>query len=450
MRTTLLVSMVVGVVGCGHGIPGPTDDMAGDMSVSDDMSVSGDMTIPDDAQHLVTYTMFAMDYAKEICAHYMKCGQLDVGQTDACIERNLKHLGWDEDVEIMKGRVSVNELQCLDALKNARCDNSDSAAWQSRCVTFLHQPHQPNGATCLAGVECTSGLCKHGGSDGGAAGVMQVTGCAGTCAPTLALGDQCRLSSDCGSTAYCDPGTGVCTHTPALNEVCAGFCQFGLLCPSFPAALPAHCIVPTMQTMLDGDCDPIQGVTTPTPPCPAAMYCQVQYSGATAVGGKCKMKVAADTACDPKNDGAYAFAESQCADGTTCHSLTGVAGSETCHAFGALDGDCVSFGGTTSSCKQGLWCDTTTTPGKCKAFVVNGGSCPNSSARCGSSLPGQATCIDDTSAGGTTYTCQPAKNFGAACKPGIEDSLCAASDNAGSTYCAPTGGGTGTCAPKCF
>src|SRR5438445_5120750 len=112
MRNTCMTLLVVGVVGCGHGIPGPTDDM----SITNDMAVP-DMSIPDDAQKLVTFTQFALDYAKALCAHYMTCGMLDAAQTDACIERNLKHLGWDEDVEIMKGRVSVNELQCLDAIK---------------------------------------------------------------------------------------------------------------------------------------------------------------------------------------------------------------------------------------------------------------------------------------------------------------------------------------------
>ena len=211
MRNTWLVLTLasMGVVGCGHGIPGPSDDM-GDMSVTDDMGMP-DMVIPDDAQKLVTFTMFALDYAKELCAHYQKCGQLDAAQLDACIERNIKHLGWDEDVEIMKGRVSVNELQCLDAVKNARCDNSDSAAWTGRCQQFLHVPHQADGATCLAGVECMSGFCKHGGSDGGAAGVMQVTGCLGTCAPTLAVGQQCRLATATAAPRpICNGGTGLC------------------------------------------------------------------------------------------------------------------------------------------------------------------------------------------------------------------------------------------------
>ena len=81
--------------------------------------------------------------------------------------------------------------------------------------------------------------------------------------------------------------------------------------------------------------------------------------------------------------------------------------------------------------------------------MANGAACTGTNV-CGSALPGQLTCIDDTTFGGPTTTCQPAKNFGAACKPGIEDSLCAGSDNANSTYCAPTGGGGGTCTPKCF
>src|SRR5439155_4567045 len=114
---------------------------------------------------------------------------------------------------------------------------------------------------------------------------------------------------------------------------------------------------------------------TPTPPCSATMYCQVQYSSGTPVGGKCKVKIASGMPCDPKNDDGYNFAENQCVDGTTCYT-TGVAGSETCHAFGSLDADCKASFGTLSTCKQGLWCDTTTSPGKCKAFLSNGTACP--------------------------------------------------------------------------
>ncbi|HWE29779.1 MAG TPA: hypothetical protein VHB97_17335, partial [Polyangia bacterium] len=127
MRSKLLLSLfAVGVVGCGDHNPGPPGQ---DLSVEMDMSGAVDMSIPDDAKTIVTFTMFAQDYAQALCAHLMTCGQLDSAQLSACLENNLLHTGWDQDVEIMKGRVQINELQCLAALNIARCDSSDVGAW---------------------------------------------------------------------------------------------------------------------------------------------------------------------------------------------------------------------------------------------------------------------------------------------------------------------------------
>jgi hypothetical protein len=179
MRSTLLLSIfAIGLIGChDHGIPMGGDDMT---AANDDMSVGMDMSmIPDDFRKDVSYTMFAMDLAQALCAHYLACGQLDAAQMPQCIERNLRHTGWDQDVEITKGRMSINELQCLAALNSARCDFSDSGAWSTRCLQFLYTGHQQNGQTCIAAAECVSGFCQHAGSDGGMS--EQVTGCPGVC-----------------------------------------------------------------------------------------------------------------------------------------------------------------------------------------------------------------------------------------------------------------------------
>src|SRR5262249_22857095 len=109
MRSTLLLSLISvlslaisGYSGCAHGLP--LSDMGeADMAVPLDMS-----GIPDDFKKLVTFSMFAQDYAEALCSHYMACGQLDAAQMPACIERNLRHTGWDQDVEIMKGRMEIN------------------------------------------------------------------------------------------------------------------------------------------------------------------------------------------------------------------------------------------------------------------------------------------------------------------------------------------------------
>jgi hypothetical protein len=453
MRSTwlcfALLSAAVG--GCGDDTMAPPSK---DMSVGDDMTVP-DMGIPDDAKKLVTFTMFAQDYAQHLCALYMKCGQLDAAQMAACIERNLQHTGWDQDVEITKGRMEINELQCLDALDQARCDFSDAVAWQSRCQQFLYVPHQANGASCLASLECTSGYCRHAGSDAGVGG--QATGCPGTCADPNPPGGTCRLDSDCQANYFCDNGQ--CSKLAALNEACQAvfasapdttkpLCQFGLNCPTFPSTMPAKCVMPT-QANLNGACDPYQGLLASTPPCAAGAYCQVQYDASSMpTGGVCKMKLAAGADCNPNNEGSFVdFGNSQCADGTLCFKLPSQA-KATCQPYGSANDDCFPFSGTVSTCKQGLWCDYNGTK-KCKPLLADGQACAENRL-CPSALPQQLTCIADNADAGGQMTCQPAKSFGATCIPGFEDSLCAPTDFPSTSTCVPTGGGSGVCAPKCY
>jgi hypothetical protein len=470
MRSTLLLSALsLFVAGCGdHGLPGDHD-----MAVADDLSgVLEDMPPPDDARRFVSFTTFAQHLAETQCAHYMTCGQLDASQMNACIERNLRKTGWDQDIEIMKGRMEINELQCLDAIKNARCDLADVSYWTTRCNQFLYQPHQADGAACLSNSECANGFCQHAGSDAGM--FMQVTGCPGTCAPARKPGEACRQNPDCASDSYCDRfGTHVCIKAAALNQDCSATgCAFGLMCPTFPAAMPPTCVLPVTQKTLHGACDPFQGALTPTVACDPGMYCQLQYTAGAACtgaagdcaspagsfcdvgagtcqipsGGKCEMKLAAGATCDPNNTGSYSFVDSQCADGSYCYQLTGQT-NPTCQAFGSVNGACVKTGGTVDTCKVGLWCNVLAgTQGTCQAWFSDGQTC-DTSAHCPASS--QNVCIADNADAGANTTCETSRSFGAVCTPGFEDTLCAQSDLPGSTYCAAAGS-SGVCAPKCF
>jgi hypothetical protein len=472
MRSTLLLCLSsVLVVGCGdHNLP-PGQDMAAPEDLS---GVVQDMPPADDQRQFVSFTMFAQHLAETLCAHALACGQLDAAQMSACIERNLRGTGWDQDVEIMKGRMEINELQCLDAIKNSRCDLSDVGYWSTRCNQFLYLPHQASGSACLSNDECTTGFCQHGGSDGGMA--EQVTGCPGTCAAPKGTGVTCRQTSDCASDSYCDRfGTQTCLKSAALNEDCtAKPCQFGLACPTFPATLPKRCVLPATQTTLHGACDPFQGASTPTPACGAGMYCQLQYTtgaactGATGdcasppgsycdttagmcqnpSGGKCESKIASGANCDPNNTGSYTFVDNQCIDGTTCYKLAAQA-SPRCQTQGSLSGACVKLGGSIDTCKVGLYCNAApaATEGTCVTWFADGQTCDTSS-HCPSSSA-QNVCIVDNPDAGANTTCEVTRSFGKACTPGFEDSLCAQSDLPGSTYCAPTGS-SGVCAPKCF
>lgn len=471
MRSTFLLSaLALAVGGCGdHGLP-PPEDMS--MAV-EDMSAELDMGIPNDAKKTVTFTTFAQDFAQALCAHYMACGQLDAAQLNACIENQLRHTGWDQDVEIMKNRVEINELQCLDAVNHSRCDNSDINAWSTRCLQFLYTGHQANGAACIADVECTSGYCQHAGSDAGIA--EQVTGCPGVCAAPKATGAPCRLATDCASDSFCDTvTTNQCQKLAALNEQCTNnflgigsgpACQVGLNCPSFPPTMPPTCSVPSTKTAVGDDCDPFQGVSTPTPACASGMYCQFQYTATTTActaggsecnptswcntttgfcqdlsGGKCATKLAAGADCDPNNDSFSSFVNDQCADGTVCAQI-GTATKYTCTALGGANADCVDD----TNCKFALYCSG----GKCTPWISDGQACDPNAPFCMSETQQNVCIADNADAGGAT-TCQVTKNIGGACNPGFEDSLCEPSDLPGSSTCVPNGSGGGTCAPKCF
>ncbi len=471
MRSTLLLSVLaIGVVGCGdHGLPGGDMAMGEDMSANADMT-STDMSIQGDAAVYVTFTMFATDLAQAICAHEMMCGRLDAAQMAACVERNTPHTGWNQDVEITKGHLEINELQCLAAVQSSACDGSDSAARFSKCLQFLYVPHVASGSPCVANEECVAGYyCQHVGSDAGMP--SQVTGCPGTCVPVQGTNQPCRLSTDCASDSYCDDiTTHTCLKLSAAAAACTNLfgngsgppCQFGLTCPSF-AASPT-CVTPTTQMTVGGACDPFQGQQAPVLPCAPGMYCQVQYTATTTActgapgdcgailggycnttsgfcqkpsGGKCENRVASGAQCDPNNEGFFSFAESQCVDGTTCYKA-GTQTVTTCQAFGSANANCTTDG----NCKTGLYCSG----GKCTPWIADAQACTSSSMFECAAGP---NCVADNADAGTFTTCQQQKNAGAACNPGFEDALCANADLVGTSYCQPSGA-SGVCAPKCF
>lgn len=467
MRSICLGFAIVAVVGCGDTGIKIGNDMSmvvpNDMSAIEDMA-STDISIPDDARTFVTFAMFALHYAQHVCAHKMSCGQLDAAQQAACIERVIPHTGWDQDIEIMKGRMMINEAQCLAAVDSSRCDNSDSDAVANKCIRFLYQPNQTDGASCLAGKECTSRRCAHAVPDSGTS--FQPTGCAGTCAPPLNIGAACRLGDDCGTMAYCHPQNKTCTALATTGQACvAPFsptadytkppCTYGLNCPTF-SSTPSTCVTPTTQTTLHGPCDPYQGSITPTPACGPGMFCQLTYNGATPNGGTCEMKIASGMACDPRNEGSFGFqglrADNQCADGTYCFQLAGQANA-TCQALGSASAACHQYFANFDTCKFGLYCNVVpaTSDGTCVPWIADGQPC-DTNAHCASSGINQAVCIAANADAGTFKTCQVGKNFGATCDPAFENTLCAPSDNSTPTqsaYCAPAGS-SGICQPACF
>lgn len=455
MRTTSLAALLcVGVVGCHHhGLP-PGDagvDMAIDMAV-EDQGIS-DMTSGDGSAKIVTYRMFAADYAQAYCAHLMTCGRVDAAQLALCVENYTFPKGWDIDSEILKNRLEINELQCLEALSSSRCDGSDNHAWQTRCLRYFNIPHQGNGAACLGDEECMSGYCKHSLTDAGTA--EQNPGCPGTCAQPDPVGAACISNKQCGPNAHCDETSHQCKAFPGLGEACdrAIGCQPGLLCPLYGAT--PKCEAPTTQTKVGGPCDPLQGIFTDMPSCAAGMYCQLQYDTSMPpqnIGATCQPKFAKNDSCesaDPSKSyvGVYGFTQNQCEDGTRCYSTNGSA--PTCQPYGSANDACKP-----GTCKEGLYCDQPSggSSGTCKPLIADGEACSPTSNACASyrAVSFQQTCLVADPDAGTNTTCGTPKWFGDSCLPAYESALCApASGVPGSAYCSPTTGGKGVCAPKC-
>jgi hypothetical protein len=462
MRSTWLVFVVLGSVasgcdGCGgNGLPPPGNDLA----APSDMGYG--VQPPDLSSKKVSFTQFAADYAQTLCAHYLACGQLDQAALDRCIEKNTRKIGWDEDTEIIKGRMEIDEALCLNALHNARCDNADTTAWTDKCFNSLFIPHQAAGMVCLGDSECINGYCAHSTVDGGA--TLQPTGCPGKCTAFKLAGAVCASDIECGLDSVCDVPMGAtdgvtkCIKNFAVGDPCDPNSVAKVACSPQTSYCPLfgtgqHCAGAATQTQLHGPCDPNEYQSS-APACGAGMYCKVAAGGTSAT---CETKIASGQPCD-STDPTFNFDlfDDPCVDGTFCYDatvddITTTAG--TCQAYGGANDPCKRFTATASTCKQGYFCQLVANKqhiGTCQLLLLDDAACvPGQSNTCASSSNVVGTCVDNYPDGGTQTTCQPIKGFGVACLPGVEDVLCAPADAPGTAFCSvtPTGG---VCAPKCF
>lgn len=448
-------------VGCGDDDTGGSSkdmshplDLASqppDLSAAQDLSGTVDMPIAG-----VTWAKFSLDYAQARCQHFLSCGQVDAAQMNTCITQNLQLTGWDVDTEIAKGRVVINETQCIQAVNASRCDGSDSGEWQLRCSTLLYEPMQANAATCLSGVECTSTYCAHSNNSAGTA--PQPDGCPGMCAAVKAPGATCQTDEQCGVDAYCDSGaTNVCIAYLGAGDACgAGVpCHPGTTyCPIFGTQT---CQAPVTSGAQGDPCDLLQAIAS-VPPCQAGLFCKVNDA---ANGASCQPKVAAGQPCNGNAtlsaDGLDGL-DDQCVDGTACFSFdqdnTNSAG--TCVSLGGLGDQCKLITATHGSCKIGFLCQAPTGSlvGTCVALLPDGQSCAQNDVCAAYSDVLPTVCIADNADAGTATTCQSAKSFGDSCVPGFQDALCwPAADPTPtvpqSSKCTPTSNGNGVCAPIC-
>jgi hypothetical protein len=443
-----LVGLALTASGCPNN-PVGLPDLAGqnnDLSVqldmsSSDLSGAGDMTMlpPDLSTGMVTFSKFQIDLANAKCAREVVCGQLPSDATSLanCFDVRYAPPSFDLDTEIAKGRIEVNEAQCLAAVGNQRCDHSDVGFISARCGNSgtLLVPHQTVGGACIVDAECISGYCAHGNTD---AGTLQPSGCLGMCAAFKTTGAACVGNVECNAVIATCTGN-MCTPRSDANQACTlpNNCKAGLYCPSFSQT--PTCQMPAMQMMTNGPCDPLQGQFTTTPPCALGLYCQLQYAdgGSTPIGATCQPKVASGNPCKPTDvngGGNFNFLalDSPCQDGTSCFT-TGAPGTETCQPLGTANATCSA---SETSCADTYSC----TAGHCVSKVATGSPCPTvgTGNQCASNSCGVAT-----SDAGSAGMCVTRKGFGASCQPGVENALC------GADQCTPAGGGGGVCTPRC-
>lgn len=423
---------VAAMVGCGDDVVVHTDGPPADLSVVD-LAGTVDLTIPEDHRVIVNATQFNMDLASAICAHLMMCGRLIAANMQACIEANTPKLGFDENTEISKGRVQINEAQCLAAVMGARCDNSDlGGVFLGKCAKLLNLPMQPSDGTsqCLVGLECVNGYCAHGKADAGTA----PEGCPGVCTPFKNLSDACGSDTECNqSVAFCDTGTNKCAAKGGAAATCTdlGHCRDGLYCAGYftNIASPSGTCTMASGSGNSGDaCDTIQDLYTDFPTCGTGLYCK-PATGAPPyeTRGTCAAKIASGMPCTAPT-GFNAAVENPCVDGTGCFQTVGQT-MATCQPFAGASQACDA---AQASCQETLFCDNVTNPAAptCKALIADNQPCdPTTNNHClANAKHGNTNCIGATG----SAVCVPEKPYNTTCNPVSDSPAC------GSDYCSPS------------
>ena len=185
------------------------------------------------------------------------------------------------------------------------------------------------GEPCVYDLQCTSGLCRLGGSD---------VHC-GTCGITRGLGEQCDGSGE----EPCEPGlqcnAGLCAPTRYLDESCASLqeCRYGLYCmdgrcrkgraagETCTAELPCDSRI-YLGCSAEGRCVPLEVVgeyeKCAGKRCGRALYCDPMFADPV-----CRPWLPEGAVCGPLSS----LSEPRCAVGLSCvdsHCVRG--GADSC------------------------------------------------------------------------------------------------------------------------
>ena len=269
----------------------------------------------------------------------------------------------------------------------------------------------------------------------------------------------------------------MCVKLGALNDACANLfgagsgngCQFGLMCPTFPGGRRPSACCRRCRRRCTAPAIRSRARLTPTPACGVGMYCQLQYTAGAACNASRPARRPAPTATPRPGRartrpavparrssrrarpairttrGLFSFVDSQCADGSLCYKLAR-AGEPDLPALRRASADCKSARRPASTCQVGLSCNAAQ---QVHALVQRRSVLRHDRAvrrrRRRRSPPASPT----TPTRARPRPARRPRTSAPPARPASRSSLCASADNAGTSYCAPTGS-SGVCAPKCF
>lgn len=247
---------------------------------------------------------------------------------------------------------------------DADCEGTSYCAG-SQCV-----PKNPNGYTCNAANECSSGSCVDGvccntACGGGATGDCQacnVAGSEGTCVP-LAGGTVCRAATGvCDTQEVCDgsgvdcPADGVASAATVCRPA-ADVCDVTEMCNGIAKTCPADGFSPaaTQCRPQNGDCDVAELCSGNGPDCPADA---VRSAGTVcrAAVGQCDLAEVCDGTQKTCPANGYQPVNTPCGSTQSCSSSVQT-NQDRCNSTGT----CVDFGTTACApyyCANNLACDT--------------------------------------------------------------------------------------------
>ncbi len=136
---------------------------------------------------------------------------------------------------------SLNAQSCLDAVRDAPCDDRIAKTRRQAACAAVVIPNTPTDRSCWSDLECTGGVC------------FRAPGCSGFCGPYASFGVACVDDPAAPLSGRCDPTVGFCGSldsgaTPTCQrrkkdgEACAETrqCVSGRVCRGLVCVLPVE------------------------------------------------------------------------------------------------------------------------------------------------------------------------------------------------------------------